>query len=255
MNLYDAIFVRKSSKNYLMEEIDSRILDNLMNFIKHVSLIEEQFNISFKILKNIKDKNEFVSSTNVKAPYYLVIASEEKEGHLLNVGYVMEQISLYLTIKGIGSCILGVSKQRRSKLVDLEYPIASILAFGKAKENIYRESKKARRISEDHLCSFKSEVPNNMKSIIKAARLAPSSMNSQPWRFVVYDNRIHVFARKDFISTRLLKNTRDIDIGIMLAHIILTSEELWLDIVVKNQDNIAEKEFKKNEYITSVLIK
>ncbi|ROR28238.1 putative nitroreductase [Mobilisporobacter senegalensis] len=255
MNLYDAIFVRKSSRNYIMEEIEPRILDNLMNFIKHVSLLDEHFKVSFKILKNLKDTNELPISTNVKAPYYLVIASEEKEDHLLNVGYVIEQISLYLTTKGIGSCILGVSKVKRSQIADLEYPVASIMAFGKTKENIYRESRKARRISEEHLCSYKSEIPNSIKSIIKAARLAPSSMNSQPWRFILYDNRIHVFARKDFLSGRLLKNTREIDIGIMLSHIMLTSEELWLDIVVKKQDNIAEKEFKKNEYITSVLIK
>lgn len=254
MNLYDAIFVRKSSRNYIMEEIDSRILDNLMNFMKHVSLIEEHFNLSYKILRNISD-NELISNTNVKAPYYLVIASEEKEGHLLNVGYVMEQISLYLTTKGIGSCILGVPKNKRSKSVDLEYPIASIIAFGKTKENIYRESKKARRLNEDHLCSFKSEIPNNIKTIIKAARVAPSSMNSQPWRFVVYDNRIHIFARKDFITSHFLKSTKDIDIGIVLAHIMLTSEELWLDIVVNKQENIAEKEFKKNEYVTSVMFK
>ena len=255
MNLYDAIFVRKSSRDYVMEEIEPRIIDNLKNFMKHVSLIDEQFNVSFKILKNFKEKNELPFKTNVKAPYYLVIASEEKENHLINVGYVMEQISLYLTTKGIGSCILGISKEKRNRIGEMEYQAASIMAFGAAKGNIYRESKKARRISEDHLCSFKSDIPNSVKTIIRAARLAPSSMNSQPWRFVVYDNRIHVFIRKDFISNRLLRNTRDIDIGVMLSHIMFACEELWIDIALKKQENIAEKEFKKNEYITSVLIK
>lgn len=255
MNLYDAIFVRKSSRDYIMEEIEPRIINNLKNFMNHVSLMGEQFNISFKILKNCNEKNELPFKTNVKAPYYLAIASEEKEDHLINVGYVMEQISLYLTAKGLGSCILGVSKEKRSKIGNMDYPVASVMAFGKAQGNIYRESKIARRISEKQLCSFKSNVPNNVRTIIKAARLAPSSMNNQPWRFVVYDNRIHVFVRKGFLSTHFLKNTKDIDIGIMLSHIMLASEELWIDIIFKNQESISEKEFKKNEYVTTVLIK
>lgn len=255
MNLYDAIFVRKSTRNFLMEEVDSKLLDNLIHFTKHVSYLEEEYQVSFKIVKNVNGGNEAVSGMLVKAPYYLLIASQEKEGHLYNAGYVLEQIVLYLTTKGLGTCILGLTKQKRNHIVEMEYPVAAILAFGKTKESIYRDQKKAKRMSEEQLCSVKSDLPGSIRGILKAARLAPSSMNNQPWRFVVYENRLHVFAHKDLLVSRLLRDTRSIDIGIVLAHIMLTCEELWLDAVIKKQDTIADKEFRKNEYITSVLIK
>lgn len=256
MNLYDAIFVRRTIKNYIMDDvIDSRVMDNLLNFMKHLSLLEEQYKVSFDIIENIQNVKDANLGLMVKAPYYLVIASKEMEGHLLNVGFVMEQISLYLTIKGIGSCSLSVPKRKLDKIINLEYPNALVMAFGKTKENVYREARKARRMNEEQICSIKAEIPSNMKAMIKAARLAPSSLNSQPWRFVVYDNRIHIFARKGFMLPHLIYNTTEIDIGIMLSHMMLTSEELWFDTIVKKQENIAEKEFKKNEYITSVLIK
>lgn len=254
MNLYDAIFVRKSSRDYVMEELTPVILENLIKFTKYASLLKEEYKVSFKILDNVTEEKEALSHLSVKAPYYLIIASEEKEGHWLNVGYVMEQISLYLTTKGIGSCYLGLPRHKRNKLANMDYPIALVLAFGKTKKAVYRDQKKAKRLKEDFLCSIKAEPPKGIKTMLKAARLAPSSLNNQPWRFVVYDNRIHIFARKDYMFNHIFRNQKDISMGIMLSHIMLTSEELWIDIDIVKQESIAEKAFKKNEYITSVLI-
>lgn len=255
MNIYDAIFVRKSVRNYIMEEVDGKIISNLLKFTKYITMLEEQYRVSFKIIENIQGKNKAVAGFSVKAPYYLAISSEVKENHLLNVGYVMEQIALYLTAKGIGTCFVGVSKRRLDKITVMDYPIAFLMAFGNAKGNIYRDYKKARRISEEQLCTFKADVSKDIHLLIKAGRLAPSSVNNQPWRFIVYDNRIHVFCRKDRKLTNLVPCSKDIDIGFMLANMLLTAEELWLDASVKRPDNIAEKNFKKNEYIISVLIK
>ncbi len=255
MNLHDAIFVRKSSRDYIMEELDPVLLENLIKYTGFASLLQEEYKVRFKILNNVAADNESLSNLSVKAPYYLLIASDEKDGHWLNVGYVMEQISLYLTTKGIGSCFLGLPRHKRTKLANMDYPVSFVMAFGKTKGNVYRDQKKAKRFGENFLCSIKADLPNSIKSMLKAARLAPSTLNSQPWRFVAYDNRIHIFARKDFMSNHIFRNQRDISMGIMLSHMMLTSEELWVDISIETQDSIAEKEFKKNEYITSVLIK
>lgn len=255
MNIYDAIFIRKSVRNYIMEEIDGKIITNLLKFIKYITLLEDQFNVSFKIIENIHGENKTIAGISVKAPYYLAISSEEIDNHLLNVGFVMQQISLYLTAKGLGTCFVGISKSKLDKAVIMDYPIVLLLAFGNAKENVYRDFRKAKRIREEDLCTFKTEVTKDIKALLKAARLAPSSVNNQPWRFVVYENRIHVFCSKDRRLIKLFPCYKEIDIGIMLANMLLAAEELWLEVSMKKQDNIAEKNFKKNEYIISVLIK
>ena len=60
-------------------------------------------------------------------------------------------------------------------------------------------------------------------TILEAARLAPSSMNSQPWRFVVYDNRIHIFSKKH--SAEQLKKWDEVNFGIMFANLMVAAEE------------------------------
>ena len=74
--------------------------------------------------------------------------------------------------------------------------LVGLIAFGKSKGAYTRKQSEAKRLPLEELCVFK-EVPRQwMNQILEAARLAPSSLNSQPWRFVVYDNRIHIFSKK-----------------------------------------------------------
>ncbi len=77
------------------------------------------------------------------------------------------------------------------------------------------------------LCAFKDEPGEQVKAILRAARLAPSSFNSQPWRFVVYSDRIYIFAKKTRpFSGKESEAFKEFNIGIMLSHIMLAAEEL-----------------------------
>ena len=129
-----------------------------------------------------------------------------------------------------------------------------MLAFGKTDKSIYREAKRAKRLSISELCSFKTEVNDDMKKILDASRLAPSYLNSQPWRFVVYENRIHLFCKKAKTPFDSLKTMKRIDVGITLANMYLAAEELWYYSEIKRIDNICERTFKNNEYIVSIII-
>lgn len=71
-----------------------------------------------------------------------------------------------------------------------------VMAFGKPKGSCYRKQAEAKRLSLDDLCVYKETPRQWMKQLLDAARMAPSSMNSQPWRFVVFDSRIHIFSKK-----------------------------------------------------------
>jgi len=92
-------------------------------------------------------------------------------------------------------------------------------------------------------------------TILKAAALAPSSLNGQPWRFVVYNNRAHVFMQKKSTKIPAMERMRMIDIGIALNHMMITAEELWVEAELKEIDNISNQSFKNNSYITSLIIK
>ena len=111
----------------------------------------------------------------------------------------------------------------------------------------------ARRLPLNELCVYK-EVPRQwMKQLLEAAQMAPSSMNSQPWRFVVYDNRIHIFSVKK-ISEKF-NRLEEVNFGIMFANMMTVAEELWLDVDLIRLDNISQKSFPNTEYILSAILK
>lgn len=91
-----------------------------------------------------------------------------------------------------------------------------------------------------------------MKQLLDAARMAPSSMNSQPWRFVVFDSRIHIFSKKH-PSDKLGKwdevnfvSCLPIDDG---------AEEMWLDVDLIRLDELSQKNFQNNQYVLSAILR
>lgn len=252
MNLYEAIFVRKSIGKYKMKLIEQSKLDGIMRFAKSLPMLFENIEVEYKIVENIPSKSVFTGPIHVKAPYYLVITSENVSGYLINAGYLMQQISLYMTAKGLGSCFLGNVKPTKEVMEGLTQNYVISLAFGESENEIYRASDKARRLPEEDIAIYKEEVSKNIKNVIRAGRLAPSSLNSQPWRFVIYKNRIHIFCKKNVFLLGILSEMKLIDIGICLANMLVTTEELWIDCKAIRLDNISNIAFKKNDYVISI---
>ena len=109
-------------------------------------------------------------------------------------------------------------------------------------------------MSFNTLCAYKDEPGENLKKILKAARLAPSSFNSQPWRFVVYADRVYVFAKKEaFRQPKMAAAMRDFNMGIMLSHIMLAAEEFWMNMETMTEDQYSRKVYKNGDYICTIV--
>ena len=254
MNMYESIFARKATKKFIMEKIVQNTLDGIMRFANGLPMLIEHASAEYRLIDNT---NNNITEYPIKAPYYFALTCDKDENSLLNAGYLIQQMVLFLNAKGFGTYYLSHFAKDgtvRESSLSLKEPTV-VIAFGKAKGSIIRDSKKPRRLSENNTVIYKSDVGNHVKLMIKGARLAPSYLNSQPWRFVAYDNRIHIFGKKNFLLEGVLHNTKTIDMGIMLANLLQVAEELWIDVEVKKLDNITNKNFKKNEYVISVLIK
>lgn len=254
MNMYDIIFTRKSIRSFYQERIDWEILDDILKFADNLTNLIKGIGVEFKLVSNIEKNQGFNGPFAVRAPYYICISSEKKEDYLLNAGYLMQQISLYIGTKGLGTCFLGAASPGRGLKNTMKYDYVIALAFGKSKGPLYRDAFQAKRLYENELVVYKDEVSSDIRKLLDAARLAPSSYNNQPWRFVVYKNRIHVFARKNPWIAKPLDKIKMIDMGIMLANILIAAEELWVDIKITKSDAIKSKSFQNNEYILTLLI-
>lgn len=255
MNLYEAIFVRRTIRNFRMEPLDQKILDQLLNFTKYLTIPYKEQPVRFEIIDNLKSKKYLGGIFSIKAPYYLALYTDKTADAMINAGCILEQLSLYLLTKGIGSCFMELHKINMVSASDGNHKAMLVMPFGKTDQIMMKDSRKVNRLGLEELCSFKEEADANVMLILKAARLAPSAMNNQPWRFVVYDNRIHVFCKKERLTVLQYKEVKLLDIGIMLAHLLIAAEEMWLNAEVMKKDMLSGKEYKKNEYICTVSLK
>lgn len=255
MTLYETIYERKSIRNYKLDSISGDFIDRILQYEKELIPYNSEIDVKMEIIGEADIKKHFTGVLNVKAPYYLAIYSEEKEGYMINAGYLMEQMALYINSKELGTCFLGGAYAKKQKKTNLLYPFVILLAFGIPKENLHRKAALAKRLKLQELCIFKNEGSRDLRTILEAARLAPSWLNGQPWRFVVYDNRIHIFQKKSMLPLEVVQKRNEFDIGVMLSHIMLAAEELWVEMSMKRLENISHKSIPNNHYITSVIIK
>jgi len=253
MTIYEAVFARKSVRNYQMERISSSILEAVKDYPREVQGLFGQIETDVSIVDNSKGQQKISGLLGIRAPYYLLIYSEDGERATMNAGYVVEQTVLYICSLGVGSCIINPMTVKRALQRRDGKRLYAAVAFGRSKGSHIRKPADVKRLEMEKLCVYKDKPRLWMKQLLEAARVAPSSLNSQPWRFVVYDKRIHVFSKGK--KTGQLKRMDEINLGIMFANMIVVAEELWLDVDLIRLEEISQKSFANNNYILSVVLK
>ena len=208
MDLASQIFIRKSCRKYLDDEIDMSQIHEFMSTVK--PLIPE-INYSYKILT----RDEVSLKTRWSAPYYLAIYSDKKENYGLNIGFIFQQLSLYMQSLNIGSCWVGMGsfKEKNPEFVIL-------MSFGKSND-LKRDISKFKRKSLSKISDIEDEK-------LKVAQLAPSAVNSQPWYFKHTDEGYDVFKVKhNIVKRKILGKWNDIDVGIALSHLYVSNKDTF----------------------------
>ncbi|HKL80357.1 MAG TPA: nitroreductase family protein [Mobilitalea sp.] len=254
MNTFEVLFLRRTIRTFLQKKLEWETIADILEYADRLPMLMEGIAVEFKLVSNIEKNQGFRGPFAVTAPYYICISSEVKEDYLLNAGYLMQQLNLYIESKGLGACFVGYSSPGRELKATMKYEYVIALAFGKTDKPLYRESSSAKRLPEKELVVYKEAVTPDIQQMLNAARLAPSFYNLQPWRFVVYKNRIHVFAKKNVLMARALDNNKMIDMGIMMSNLLLAAEELWVDVSLVKSEVIKGKLLHNNEYVLTVLI-
>lgn len=253
MNLYEAIYARRSVRKFRMEPVDDKVIDGIFKFLEELEPLFPEIRIDVRVYPEQGQKLKLSGFANVSAPHYLVIFSEKKEKSEMNAGYVMQQAALYLTARGVGSCYQGMAKKRDAKLEEDGLSCLMVMAFGYPRNP--GKAREAKRLPMEELCAFKNQPKTHTRELLETARLAPSSFNSQPWRFVVYENRFHIFSRKPVGGHHRLNVHDEFNFGVMLANVMEAAEELWIDVELIKLDNINHIELPNNQYVISVILR
>lgn len=204
MNLNEQIYLRKSCRKYLDDEID---MDIIHDFMKSVKPLLDGLEYSYEIF----EKREVNVRNRWSAPYYLALFCEKKDICKVNIGFVFQQISLFLQSQGIGSCWDGLDSVKGKKSIIL-------IAFGRSNE-MTRDVSSFKRKSLDKISDYADER-------LKPAQLAPSAINLQPWYFRHADGGFDVYqVKQNILKRKIVKKWNPIDVGIALAHMYVANEE------------------------------
>lgn len=252
MTKYEAIFKRKSIRKYRNEAVEEQILEKIRSFGKNALGSCPEIRIQWKIYQ-ASDHN-VRGMFQVKAPYYAALYSENCEDCYIHAGCLMQQLVLYLHTRGIGSCYQGgIRLKKDEKEEDME--LMMILAFGYPAEPLERARSEFKRAELKKLLKANVPLSKAQKKLLESARLAPSALNQQPWRFVVTENRIHLFIKRPGIvgyQRQLGKNM--FNAGIVLSHMLIAAEEYWFDLEYRKLDSIMEKAIQNYLYAGSLIL-
>ena len=217
--LYEMIFKRKSF--HLFRNIGNEHLKE-----EELQDIEKAF-LGFKpLVEDIKVKIKIVKKESILRgqEYCILFYSEKKENYLQNIGYLGEQLDLYLVSKNIGSLWFGIGKPDEQQLDGLDYVIMIAIAKVDSPDKFRKDMYKSKRKELTEIWSGDKYL--DIGDIVK---FAPSACNTQPWKVEASDKEIKVYRYRKEGKRGIMPKDKviyynQIDIGIFLCFIELCLE-------------------------------
>ena len=241
-DLFNSIFKRKSTRQYDMTPLSAALITEIKAFADVLKPLYENIKVEYEIVEDVKN------IMPVKAPHYFIISSEKKEGYLTNVGFMFQQMDLFLSNKELGSCWLGMARPTKKldpKLeLDTKLEFVIVMAFGKATGSPYRE-----------LSEFKrkplSEISDGKDTRLECAKLSPSASNTQNWFFKIDNNKIHCYQKKlNPLQSIMYDKMNKLDMGLAICHLYIATEHEGKRFLFTQDKN--SKELTGHTYIGTV---
>lgn len=226
---YDAAPVSQEIRDKILQYAET--IDNPFGAKVRFQFIEKQTSANGEKLGTYG----FIKGANL----FIGVTVENKGGAAESVGYVFEQLVLYIASLGLGTCWLGGTFNKSAFAEKMEipegwiFPILSPVGYPakqRIKEKVFRTALNANnRVASEKLFftdSFKTPLNlntvGNYSDALENLRLAPSSGNKQPWRVICDGKAFHFFKKGSMQFMQVL------DVGIGINHFVLTARELGL---------------------------
>ena len=223
MTLNEMIYHRKSCRSFTGKPVDAEMIEKILSFELK------------PLYPEIKVRMDIVSRDKVKCicpwttPQLITVYSEEAEGWLENVGFLFQQMDLYLQSLGLGVCWLGLGKLNPKTAPEVEgMEFAIMLAFGNPL------GKQLRHDGKGFKRKTPEEITDHADPRLEPARLAPSAANSQPWYFTHEGETIHVHCTEKGMESHMNR----IDMGIVLAHLYVANAETFRFFKTENPSTV-----------------
>ena len=209
MNYFEQLFKRKSFHLFIGgDKVSSGELTAVNNFIKEVKPLYKDIKTEIVVVP------EKETTCHRGAEYCILFYSETKGEYLRNIGYIGEQIDLFLASLNLGALWFGIGKPKVVKDNGLEYVI--MIAFKKMSPDSFRKDMyKSKRKPLEEIWS------GDDLGIANIVRFAPSACNTQPWRVENKNNELFIYrykkaGKRGIMPVEKVMYYNRIDIGIFL---------------------------------------
>lgn len=250
---------KHSVRDYKKTTVKTSDLTILKSYAAECKKLIPSLNVQIEIFdkERVFDKINGLAGYNgilLDAPNYIFIVSESNEHYIENAGYIGEELSLKATEIGLGSCWVtfkdGDEILKRLNIVT-DKKLAAILAIGyedkNANKTVVSNAKAGGNYSKADVkiveAGSRNSIPTEdlvyidtwentisaqeleergMLDAFKYATMAPSTLNRQPWRFLL-NNGIAVLVVRDDKDTD--EYEEKIDAGIVMLYFEAVMEE------------------------------
>lgn len=232
-----AVRNRISVRTYEECPIAKEEKEKILAYMKH---LENPFGVevSFQIIETEAIKTEKLGTYGMIKGAKDFIGATVKEGEfaLEALGYSFEELILYITSLGIGTCWLGgtFNKGGFSKAMGVKEndifpaitPIGYPVEKRSVKDSLVRWAAKSdKRKAWEGLFYFEDFSTDLDKSVaceygyaLEMLRLAPSAANKQPWRVLFKDEAFHFYEAKSLKEDKIEIDIQRVDLGIGFCH-------------------------------------
>ena len=224
---------RTSTRDFKNEEIDSITLEKVSKAMaKSVEEIGKN-DIKFILLNNGEDLYQKLQGlagyqgVMIKAPSYIALNTlNDDPATYVKAAYAMEELITRLNELGLGNCWITVGDVeddlKKSAISYESGDVSILLAIGYPVDESLREHRYDDRLANSDLvfidnfntpASDEELEQRGLNVIFDYAKFAPSAYNSQPWRFLIEDDKLSIY----------IKNYKDevnlIDAGIIMYYV------------------------------------
>ena len=232
-DLYDMIFKRKSFhffRNIGNENLTDKELKDIEKEFSKLKPLDDSIKVKIRIIKK--------ESVLRGQEYCILFYSEKKDNYLQNIGYLGEQLDLYLVSKNIGTLWFGIGRPDEKEIDGLDFVIMMAISKVDSPDKFRKDMFKSKRKEISEIWDGEDYL-----DIANIVRFAPSACNSQPWKVESTSKELKVYryrkeGKRGIMPKDMVIYYNQIDIGIFLC---------FLELCLEHSKIIYQKEIFKEE--------
>ena len=259
----NAIEARKSTRTFQKKPLTPADLAKVSAYLNEpenmIGPFGNQIEIELVLESEEREKDKIGTYGFIKNPQgYIIGSSIVETKSLFDYAFVLENIVLYLTTLGVGTCWLGGRFRKQEAMSHLSFaeneiiPAITPLGYAKEKkalrERVVRTMLRAKnRKPEDQLFFYETfgqplgDRAEDFQQALHYVRVGPSAQNKQPWRLIFNADlsQVHFYIASALADHPLyMCEPEYLDIGIAYNHFKTGLDEVGIagELIIKEPE-------------------